>query len=363
MRSVLHLIPTLEGGGAERQLSMLAAEQSQRGMRVHVGMRRGGVHKELLSRKGVSLHCLGDYGWFHPLIFIRTNALIKKVKPDIVQTWLPQMDVVGGVACLWNAITWIISERTSAASYAGLKPRMWFRYHLGKYARAIVANSAGGVEYWRKPPSRITKVFQIDNAIDVEVIRNTIDRNEESHGSLPEILVVGRLVPLKAVDVVIRALSLVSSDLLFRVSIIGDGPMRGQLESEIRRAGMGNRITLSSYDPDWWRRLNSTSLLISMSRFEGQPNVVLESIAMGCPLILSDIPAHRELLDDSTSVLIPLDNHRALAQAISDHFEDPSLARARADLAKGRTELMTIQSATDAYNAVYSYLHQSASNR
>src|SRR5262245_32180652 len=88
---ILHIIPTLEGGGAERQLSMLAAEQARRGCDVHVALRRPGVHAVNIRDRGVNLHELGDMRSVDPRLFLALRKIIRSVRPDVVQTWLPQM--------------------------------------------------------------------------------------------------------------------------------------------------------------------------------------------------------------------------------------------------------------------------------
>src|SRR5436190_16981302 len=114
---ILHIIPTLEGGGAERQLSMLAAEQARRGHDVHVAVRRTGVHAQTTRNSGVRVHELGNLRSFDPRLFLALKCVIATVRPDIVQTWLPQMDVLGGAAIFSSRIPWIISERTSGGYY------------------------------------------------------------------------------------------------------------------------------------------------------------------------------------------------------------------------------------------------------
>src|SRR5947207_929887 len=68
--TILHVIPTLEGGGAERQLSMLAAEQTRRGYQVHVAVRRPGVHAQAIRDGRVEVHELGNIRSIDPRLFL-----------------------------------------------------------------------------------------------------------------------------------------------------------------------------------------------------------------------------------------------------------------------------------------------------
>src|SRR5437016_1713687 len=105
---VLHLISTLGTGGAERQLAYLASAQAARGYDVHVACLRGGPNAGRLERSGANLHLLssstesakGGFRAAHydPRVVWRILRLILSLRPDIVQTWLEQMDVIGGLA-------------------------------------------------------------------------------------------------------------------------------------------------------------------------------------------------------------------------------------------------------------------------
>ena len=356
MTNILHLIPTLEGGGAERQLSMLAAEQSRRGWCVHVGIRRGGVHEELLRSTGVTIHSLGDHRIVNPLLLVSIDALIKKIKPDVVQTWLPQMDIVGGIAALWNSVPWIISERASKLAYQGVPLRTGLRCRLAQYASAIVANSSNGAVYWGEILNGAVPVSTIANAVNVEAIRNAANigcENSNLKDGMKYLLVVGRLVPEKGLESIMQAVHLVPEKNNIRISIIGDGPLRKDIEVGIRDAELGDRITLQPYNSTWWGLFKSASALVSMSRFEGQPNVVLETMAAGCPLIVSDIPEHREFLDDDSAIFVPLDNPVALAEAIVSLLSDKASALQRTERALMRVNNLTVQAATDAYESTY----------
>lgn len=352
---IFHLIPSLGGGGAERQLAMLALEQSNRGCDVHVGLRRLGVHADLLLNSKVVVHQLGNHRGVSPRLFVRINSLIREFKPDLVQTWLPQMDIIGGAAALYCSVPWVASERTGRLAYQERRLYAWVRCCVVQYANAVVANSLSGADYWRELMLVDTPVFRVANAVDVAAIRNAASVNIECSNFLSEkiILVVGRLVPGKALDIIIKAVSLIPIMPRVRVLIIGEGPLREEIEISIKNAGVEDRVYLSHYRKDWWGLLRGASALISMSRVEGQPNVVLEAMAAECPLIVSDIPEHREFLNESSAILVPPDNPSALAGAMISLMAEPELARQRAERASGYVDSMTIQMVADAYESVY----------
>lgn len=353
MQTILHLIPTLEGGGAERQLAMLATEQASRDWSVHVALLRGGVHEERMRNGAVAIHQLGDLRSVHPLLVSRVGALVGHIRPDVLQTWLPQMDLVGGVVALFKRVPWVLSERASKEAYQRRPALAWMRTRLARYAKAVVANSVDGAKYWNRMLPKVESVATVANAVDVAAIRLAAPMACEATGEgATTFLFVGRLVHQKAPEILIQAVRHLPEHV--RALLIGDGLLRQQVYASITAYGLENRVSIKSYHSDWWGFLKTASALVSPSRFEGQPNVVLEAMAAGCPLIVSDIPAHRAILDEGSALIVPRDNPAALANAILSLVADPEAARRRAERASERMAGFTIQAAADAYERVYS---------
>jgi glycosyltransferase involved in cell wall biosynthesis len=349
--TILHFIPTLEGGGAERQLSMLAAEHARRGHHVHVAVRRAGVNAQAMS--GARLHQLGDLRSVNPRLFLAMRRIIAQTRPDIVQTWLPQMDLLGGTGALASRIPWIISERTSGLYYKEIPALARLRRRLGRLASAVVCNSRAGEAYWEEAALRSPGLATIPNAVDVERIQRAAGPDLPEPLPRPLLLVVGRFSQEKAHEIIVRALGRLSSSRPVTVLMIGEGPTRPEIEQEIEAASLSGRIRMLPYQPDWWRWLKLADGLISMSRYEGNPNVVLEAMAGCCPLILSDIPAHREIADPSSALFVPVDDPNALSAAIGELIAGKDAARLRAQQALARVGTMTVAAMADAYEAVY----------
>jgi Glycosyl transferase 4-like domain len=116
----------MAGGGAERQLSYLASEQVRLGCDVHVAIIHGGPNLPRLVAAGATVHRLPAFGNHDPQILIRLIRTVRAIKPDAVQCWLLQTEVLGGLAALWTGPPWVLNERASEEAY----PRtfkMWCR--------------------------------------------------------------------------------------------------------------------------------------------------------------------------------------------------------------------------------------------
>src|SRR5688500_4596538 len=112
------------GGGAERQLALLAGSLAGAGWKPHVALFRGGPNLERLRNSGVVLHDLGIAGPYDPRVFTRVMDIVRRVRPVLIQTWLPMMDIVGGAVSMMTGVPWILSERSTRSQPPHVKGAM-----------------------------------------------------------------------------------------------------------------------------------------------------------------------------------------------------------------------------------------------
>ena len=352
MPSILHLVPTLERGGAERQLAMLATEQFRRGWTVHLAMRRVGDYGPAV--KGPHIHLLGDLKGLHPLLVVRTGRLIY-IKPDIVQSWLGQMDIVAGVLAPISSSSWILCERSSKQMYERNPLINWGRSQLGRLASAIIANSDDGAEFWaRARPGSLVGV--VPNALDIEAISGAAAIGSCDGSNV--ILYVGRFSPEKAPLAFVEAISIVPHELRIKAKMVGDGPLLKDIQQAIAQYKLEDRIELLPWDLNWWGRLKSANALVSTSVVEGHPNVVLEAMVAKCPVVITDISAHRAIVDCKAAIFSPPNDGPKLASNIVSVCRDPDAARNRAERAYQYVKDLTIAKTADAYERVYAVVRK-----
>jgi glycosyltransferase involved in cell wall biosynthesis len=352
---VLHCIPSMDGGGAERQLAYLASELVNQGCRVDVALTRGGVNLYRLERSGAGIHHIGPALNHDPRLLVRLARSIARVQPDLVQCWLTQMQIAGGIAALMFRVPWVLSERASAEAYP-LTFKNFVRARIGRTASAIVSNSAGGDNYWAARVRGAVPSYVVPNALPLEELAAVPVASIEAAGVAPGealILFAGRFDHQKNAAVLVRALTLVRASMPVRALLLGEGPLRGDVEQLIRACGLEAKVKVADYSPQLWALMKRADMLVSTSVFEGNPNVVLEAMALGCPLVVSKISTHEEFLDDRCAILVPPDDPAALARGIEAVLEDAEGAKDRAANAAERTVLRAVSSVARQYIRIY----------
>jgi glycosyltransferase involved in cell wall biosynthesis len=343
---ILFCISTLEYGGAERQLCYLAKELVRIGHEVHIATGRGGPHAARLIAGGAILHDVGAGGPYDPRLLLRLVRLMRRVKPDVVQTCLTQMDVAAGAAALLTGVPWVLREPSAGPSY----PPGWkrvLRGMLAKRAAAIVSNSRQGDAYWREAGAlRRHIVFNGIPLAEIDAV--TAAKSERN-----TVLFAGRMDEGKNAGTLVEALCLIAGDIDFVAVLCGDGPQRAELERTVNARGLADRILFPCYVENIWERMKGADVFVSLSRYEGCSNVMLEAMACGCPLVVSGIAAHREMADDASALFVPCDDAAAAAEAIKASLLHRGEAEARARSARARTEHYAIESMANEYAAIY----------
>ena len=152
---------------------------------------------------------------------------------------------------------------------------------------------------------------------------------------------VARLSPEKSLSTLIDAMALLPASLVSQLDIFGTGPEEEHLSARIKLHGLESRVRLLGWSRDVTRKLSSYDLFVLPSVAEGMPYALLEALAVGLPVVATDIPGNAEALDNGAAgVLVPIRQPHALAAAIQDSFgnTEATMQRVRAGIALVRRE-------------------------
>lgn len=140
----------------------------------------------------------------------------------------------------------------------------------------------------------------------------------------PVILDVARFVPAKDLETLIRAFARVRADRPARLIILGDGPLRGELEGVVTELGLDDDVDLPGFLPNL-PYMRAADVFVLSSLFEGLPTVLIEALACSPAVVSTDSAggAREILADGAAGRLVPVRDEAALAQAILASLDDP----------------------------------------
>lgn len=352
---ILHLSPHLSAGGAERQLNLLVPEFAKLGHEVHIAyLFEGPEHVQI---RGGILHRLDVIGNYDPQLLLKLFWLIRTIKPQVMQSWILMMDILGGILTTISNTHWIMREPSSDMAYKNPNFKHKLRGRLGHNAAAIVANSSGGRIYWLGQGIPEQRLHVITNAVPFGVIKQ-VKPSQDTSGIQNTVIYAGRLIPSKKVDMAIHAIAYVRRRQKVHFIIAGEGPAKPELIRLVHRLQLGEVVRFVSYmQPyDLWAHMKAAKVFISLSDYEGMPNCVTEAVACGVPVVLSNIPAHRNFLNDDSALFVTNNSITEITEAILRTLENNQEAAQRAAKAQDAIRDRTSAVVAAEYIALYERL-------
>lgn len=144
-------------------------------------------------------------------------------------------------------------------------------------------------------------------------------------GEGPVVGIVARLVPIKRVDLFIEAARRVGERVpAARFLVVGDGPLRGELERAAAGSGLGARLRFTGWEGDVAAVYADLDVLVCCSDNEGTPVSVIEAMAAGTPVVATSVGGVPDVVREDEGRLVPRGDGAALAEAILDLLADPS---------------------------------------
>ncbi len=318
-KSVLMLISTLGGGGAERVTSILANELSQK-YRVHLMHIYSGKEKyEIVP----AVHVI-DASWNDRLLHSRIrwpfkmlSVLSAKIRYRIDTT----------VSMLYkpnqynSLIHWMDRRIMSERNDPSRKPVQEFEDAKKSYAKAdlVVFQS-----------ERVQSLFSEDIQKKSTIIRNPIsvscyaDRHPEN-----KIVTVGRYVKQKNHKLLILSFSVFHrTHPAYTLHLYGDGPLLDELQMMIDGLCLDDAVFLEGFKNDIHNEIRNAKMFVLSSDYEGMSNALMEAMMMGIPCVSTACTGSDELLEnEKTGLLVPVGDQEALTLAMSRLADDEDLRK------------------------------------
>jgi glycosyltransferase involved in cell wall biosynthesis len=333
-------VRSLERGGAERQLVMLARVLKSSGVDVVVLVfYAGGPFEKDLTDAGIRVIFLGKASRWDVAGFTwRLIRALREERPSVLYGFVVSPNLLGtAVKPLFPSMrmVWgVRSARMDLTAYDWLSKLVYeLERRLSSLPDLIIVNSQAGRRILGKRGFPVEKVVYVPNGIDVERYhpdaagRDRVRREWAIQDGELLIGIVARADPVKAHEVFIAAAqALHSRDAQLRFVCVGvDEPKASQLRAEAARLGMANRFKVEGPRDDLSAVYSALDVSVMCSHSEGFPNVVAEAMACGVPCVVTDAGDAIEIVGE-TGEHAPVADPAALVNAI-----EALLARVQSD--------------------------------
>ena len=339
---ILFTIGSLDLGGAERHLAMIAPRLKQLGYEPSIYcISRRGVQAEEVERAGVTVIGPPWTSGSYPTSFgklLRLFASCLKLlrilileRPQIVHFFLPLAYLIGAPLAWLTRIPIMIMSRRSLNLYQAQHPVLArLERLLHRRMDAVLANSRAvfdqlvGLEGCESG-----KVQVIYNGIDLAGIEQVAQTTPDGTPAPTVVLIiVANLIPYKGHSDLLEALGTVRGQMPegWTLLCVGrDDGIRGGLEARAQRLGLGVHVRFLGERTDVVSLLKTADVGILCSHQEGFANAILEAMAAGLPIVATDVGGNSEaVVHGQTGLIVPPRDPAALGQAILSLASDPA---------------------------------------
>ncbi|MGE4552371.1 MAG: glycosyltransferase family 4 protein, partial [Desulfovibrionaceae bacterium] len=322
------VISSLSPGGAENVLALIADRLARRGHGVHI-VTLDDAPPGAPLHPSVTCHQLGltrpaaniMQGIMANLRRVRAlRRTILSLAPDAVLSFMDTTNVLTLLA---------VGRRLPVAVAERIHP---VRRHIGPVWSRL--------KHWSYRRAAVVAVQTQDMAdhfagrFPCTIIPNPVPpcpATAENRPDRPRVIAMGRLVPQKGFDLLLRAFSgLAKKFPVWDLFIYGEGPQRPELETLAATLGLDGRAFLPGWTQTPRAELAQAEVFALASRYEGFPNALCEAMACGLPVVATDCPSGPRTIirQDVDGLLVPPEDTAALADALARLMAEPGL-RAR----------------------------------
>jgi glycosyltransferase involved in cell wall biosynthesis len=362
---ILHVISSINRGGAENHLVDLALAQSARGDRVSIAYLKGDHYwRKFLSDSGIEAIPLLAGRWYRPIGWTRLARLIRRLKPDVLHCHLPRAEIAADFAarCLdVRSTAFVISKHNDDPFHSNALMRR-LGDAIARRADRIIAISESVkanacCSQLKCPDEQVTTIHYGISTLPYDRVDAAAVRGIRSSwtANAAEAFIIGtvaRLVPQKALHRLLKAFAafraISSSPKRAFLVIVGAGPLEGELRRLTEELGIASSVVWAGFRVDIPEVMSAFDVFALTSVYEGLGLVLLEAMAARRPVVASNVSAMPEIVDDGvTGHLLDTEDAQVVARAFLA-YEDRGVREAHGLAGRARvTERFTVQAMTD----------------
>ena len=292
-RRITLVIPSLQAGGAERVMAILANYWAERGEQITLVTLRDDVEDHYPLDAKVERARVKFYWSSQGLVqrsldqlrrLRRLRQTILSTKPDVVISFLDKNNVRVLLSLIGNKVPVVVCERNHP-KYQIISPS-WQRLRKIMYPRAAwVVSQTDAVTSWLTTHTRNKRISTIANPVLPQMDNTELDL--QSH----RVVSIGRLTHQKGFDLLLHSWADLALNARWQLDIVGEGEDRPQLEALAKTLGIDHQVVFHGVMKRPTEILSQASIFVLSSRYEGFPNVLLEAMACGLPVVSFDCPS------------------------------------------------------------------------
>ena len=325
-------------GGGERYLELLFGRLDRTRYRAMLICPEPGPFVGRMKARGVETHLVHLVPLFNPFALWRLTRLLRRERVTILQTHGARANFYGRIAGRLAGVPVIISTvHNSLKDYEVCSLTRWFyitalRLTLPLAHRIICVSDSNRRDLVDESPAAAARIQTVYNGVDPSAFplqpnRKTV-REELGIVSGPVLVMIARLTEAKGHRILLQALPhLIEAWPQLCCVFVGEGELRGQLHRLAVELDVEGSCQFVGVREDIADILAAADVVVLPSLSEGFPFVLLEALAMGCPVVASRVSGIPELIEDHrTGLLVPARDPRALANAIREVLSNPTTA-------------------------------------
>ena len=354
---VLHIIPTLRKGGAERiALDICIELQKRKGVEVLLVTLHEDNDYPTLSAKVNCVVCNSKYitsiKGKHQVDLVQLQNVVDEFKPAIIHSHLFEAEIVSrnlnakGVKFIthchdnmyqFNNLSFCKSPKKNSLTNWYEKKLLVKLYK--KCNNIFIANSIDTANFYKKSlPNKMTKtIFIIDNAINFNSFYNP---NKRKLAEPVHLINVGSFVKKKNQDFLIDVIKLLNSrGVPSTLTLLGDGPLRSSVQDNVKKANLEAQVELPGNVENVQDYLNKSTIYVHSATYEPFGLVQVEAMAAGLPVVALDGKGNRELIQNGSngfmvSKVDPIDFAEKIIKIIENNQTYLTFSKKSIDFAK-----------------------------
>jgi len=332
---ILHLRASNFYGGPERQLHYHARLARQSEFEITVGsFLENGQEPDFLSviaRDDIKTVCFDVKSAYDIKAVSKIRGYLSQNRIDILATHDYRTHFWGFLSTRGSGVRWLAFSRGWTLDNFRVRLFHWIDKIIIRFADHIAAVSKAQKIKLQRLLIPSSKISVASNSIEIAAFERIKPGDLKGRFGFPETAIVvisgGRFSREKGQEFLVRVAELaIKSDDSLRFVLFGDGPELEKIKDRISSDGFNDKIICPGFEKEIWAAIKGADILVNPSMSEGMPNIVLESMALGTPVIATAVGGVPEIIENGKNgMLVKYDDSDDLIKAILSLASDSSL--------------------------------------